>query len=145
MLANLGQGISLGQYVNLAANDPEVTGATKIRGDIIGWSAGANTITLDANATANSVGATYMKWDWVGIQVNGSSGPKGRIYAFPIRYTTFPWSDTSGVFYDGVYGGTGAGRSFGASDMERAWAFKYTADNAEYARPRLYTAQSSAY
>jgi hypothetical protein len=146
MLANTGQGIFVGQWVNLAVNDPETTGASAIKQEIIGWNSGTNTIAFASNATATVVGATYMKWDWVGIQALGTGNAKARIYAYPTVYSTFPWSDTSGVFYAGVYGVVGgAGRSFGGSDMERAWAFKYIADTAEVVRPRLYTAQASGF
>lgn len=133
-------GLSVGQLVNAAANDPEAAGTPK--GKILSWNSGANTITLDTNSSASLAAVPCVAWDWVGIATGGT---EQLIYAFPAGQTTFPWSNTSGVFAanNNVNASTLL-RAFGASDMERAWAFKYTSTTNAVV-PRLYTVADAVY
>ena len=140
-------GLSVGQLVNITTNEPDATGGgTPIRGEVVSWSTGANTITLDTNATATSVATDFYVWDWVGIQTSG--GSKQRIYPLPYSLTNNPFTTTGGVFNcrpSCTQGGVGLYVSYGGQDMERAWAAKFTTVDARQVVPRMYTAQTQTY
>jgi hypothetical protein len=132
--------LSVGQLVNLAANDPEnATGPAY--GRIVSWSAGANTITLDTQSTATVVGSTYIVWDWVGMET--STGTRHLIYAMPEQDLTALFGATSGVFYYKTPTNVlTLLRSYGGQDMERAFMAKHSGATGAYTGkrvPRLYT------
>jgi hypothetical protein len=138
MVAN---GLSVGQLINVAANDPETAGNPK--GRVVSWDTGLNTITIDANASASTVGTACICWDWVGTVT--AAGVERLIYVSPPNMTTYPWSTASGVYVDSSVSVTAIARAFGAFDMERAWIFKYGTTALNAAVQRLYTVASSVY
>jgi hypothetical protein len=138
-------GLVVGQLVNLATFDPE-DATSAMHGTITVIDTGLNRITLSLPAASTLVGASYVAWDWVGIQPTSSSTTIQRIFPNPWNNGgTYTYSATSGVFY-GLDPIVLNRTSFGGADMGRAWAMRYigTGSNAAPAnRSRLYTVQST--
>jgi hypothetical protein len=135
-------GLSVGQLINLRASDPET--ASTIKGRILSWDTGANTITIDANATATTVATNLVIWDWVGIVTTG--GVERLIYPQPD--SAFVWGSASGVFHTFRTNNAGADPRGGGSDMGRAWQEKYPSSlgsGSSYVVPRLSTAGAATY
>lgn len=116
--------LAVKQLVNLRTNDPGNSAGSPAYGYIVSWNQGAATITLATLASANSVATSFVAWNWLGIAQ--SLLREQVIYASPVGASSWPWSNTSGVFCTYAFDGAGYfQRSAGVPDMERAWAMKY--------------------